>query len=103
MQLISKALNKIRLLLDLKGLKNRYLLLKNGSDLNKEEQKNFNQILNYSPCLSIAYELKEELRDIYQTSSTVKQGYRKFRKWLYQITKYSLHIKHLQYSNVQSS
>ena len=74
--------DKIRLLLDLKGLKNRYLLLKNGSDLNKEEQKNFNQILNYSPCLSIAYELKEELRDIYQTSSTVKQGYRKFRKWL---------------------
>ena len=82
MQLISKALNKIRLLLDLKGLKNRYLLLKNASDLNEEEQLDLNQLLNYSPCLSIAYELKEELRDIYETSITVKQGYRRLRKWL---------------------
>jgi hypothetical protein len=34
--LVNKALNKIRLLLDLKGLKNRSLLLKNGSEVINE-------------------------------------------------------------------
>ena len=32
--------------------------------------------------MSIAYELKEELRDIYETSTTVKMGLRRFQKWL---------------------
>ena len=74
MKLVNKALNKIRLLLDLKGLKNRCLLLKNGTDLTKEEQQDLSRLLSNSACLSIAYELKEELRDIYQTTTTVKIG-----------------------------
>jgi hypothetical protein len=32
--------------------------------------------------LRIAYELKEELRDIYETSTTVKTGIRRLEKWL---------------------
>jgi transposase len=32
--------------------------------------------------LTIAYELKEELRDIYETSTTVKMGIRRLEKWL---------------------
>ena len=32
--------------------------------------------------MSIAYELKEEFRDIYETSTTVKMGRRRFKKWL---------------------
>ena len=32
--------------------------------------------------LRIAYELKEELRDIYETSTTIKMGMRKLEKWL---------------------
>ncbi len=44
MDLVNKALNKIRLLLDLKGLKNRCLLLKNGWDLNEQEQKDLNEL-----------------------------------------------------------
>ena len=32
--------------------------------------------------MSIAYELKEELRDIYETSTTVKMGLRRLKKWL---------------------
>lgn len=82
MKLVNKALNKIRLLLELKGLKNRYLLLRNGVDLSEEERGDLQLLLNQSPCLSIAYELKEELRDIYESSTTVKMGLRKIKKWL---------------------
>ena len=82
MKLVNKALNKLRLLLDLKGLKNRCLLLKNRADLTSEEKRDLEKLLNQSPCLSIAYEFKEELRDIYETSTTVKMGHRRFLKWL---------------------
>ena len=33
-------------------------------------------------CLRIAYQLKEEFRDIYEKSKTVKTGRRKLEKWL---------------------
>lgn len=82
MKLVNKALNKIRLLLDFKGLKNRCLLMKNASELIKEEPKELEELLNQSPSLRIAYELKEELRDIYETSTTIKMGMRKLKKWL---------------------
>jgi hypothetical protein len=82
MKLVNKSLNKIRLLLELKGLKNRCLLMKNGGDLTQEEKGELQELLNYSPCLSIAYELKEELRSIYDSSSTVKMGRIKLTKWL---------------------
>jgi transposase len=82
MKLVNKSLNKIRLLLELKGWKNRCLLLKNQTDLTEEEKKELEQLLNSSPCLAIAYELKEELRNIYETSTTVKMGLRNLQKWL---------------------
>jgi transposase len=82
MKLVNKALNKLRLFLELKGLKNRYLLLKNGRDLTEEEKNALVELLQKSPSLSIAYELKEEFRDIYETSTTVKMGRRRFKKWL---------------------
>ncbi len=82
MKLVNKSLNKIRLLLGFKGLKNRTILLKNQVDLTEEEAKKLQEILRESPCLKIAYELKEEFRDIYETSTTVKMGKRKIEKWL---------------------
>ena len=42
---------------------------------------NESQLLDGSPCLSIAHELKEEIRDIYENSTTVKMGIRKLTKW----------------------
>jgi transposase len=81
-KLVNKALNKLRLNLDLKGLKNRCLLLKNNQDLTEEEQRELRELLRISPCLSIAYELKEELRDIYEETTTVKKGLRSLKKWL---------------------
>lgn len=82
MKLLKKALNKIRLSLKLKGLNNRYLLLKNESNLTEEEKLELQELLNNSPCLRIAYELKEELRNIYEHSKTEKMGFRRFKKWL---------------------
>lgn len=82
MQLVNQALNKVRLSLDFKGLKNRGLLLKNAVNLTEEEKGDLQQLLNQSPILSIAYELKEELRDIYETSTTVKMGLTRLKKWL---------------------
>jgi transposase len=60
-KLVNKALNKIRLALKLKGLKNRYLLLNNQANLTSEQQEELELILESSPSLKIGHELKEEL------------------------------------------
>ena len=82
MKLVNKAVNKIRLKLSIKGSKNRGLLLKNKDHLTEEEREELEELLKESPCLRMAYELKEELREIYQASTTVKMGLRKLKKWL---------------------
>ena len=64
MKLVNKSLNQIRLTLELKGLRNRSLLLKNYEDLTEDEKLELKQLLDLSPCLSIADDLKEELRHI---------------------------------------
>ena len=58
MKLVNKALNKMRLNLELKALKNRCLLLKNEADLTESEQLELADLLKDSACLGIAYELK---------------------------------------------
>ena len=82
MKLVNKALNKIRLNLELKGLKNRCKILKNEADLSELEKLELASLLKDSASLGIAYELKEELRDIYETSSTVKIGFKRLKNWL---------------------
>ena len=84
MKLINTRLNKIRRFagINLKG--SRYLLLKNAEELSPEEKEKIDQVLSQSACLTIAYELKEELREIYETSSTIKSGLRRIKKWLAQ-------------------
>lgn len=82
MKLVNKAFNQLRLLLGFKGLNNRNLLLKNSRDLTEEEKVELFGLLQKSPCLSIAYELKEEFREIYETSTTVKIGHKRFKQWL---------------------
>lgn len=78
MKLVNKALNKIRLELNVKGRKNCDLLFKNKANLTEEGKGELEELLKESPCLKIAYELKEEIREIYETSTTVKMGLRKF-------------------------
>ncbi len=84
MKLVNKALNKLRLLLGFRGLKNRNLLLKNRTDLTEEQKTELFQLCQKSPCLSIAYEFKEEFREIYETSTTVKIAHKRFSQWLAQ-------------------
>jgi len=62
----------------------KYLLLKNNKDLTKTDKEQLEKILNQSVCLRVAYEMKEEFRDIYETSTTVKSGMKRMKKWLVQ-------------------
>jgi transposase len=56
--------------------------LKNRDKLRDNEQRELKKLLNISDILTIAYQLKEEFREIYETSTTVAMGLRKMRKWL---------------------
>lgn len=58
MQLVNRRLNKLRLLANVTIKGSRYLLLKNSHDLTEAEQLALAEILNQSPCLSIAYQMK---------------------------------------------
>lgn len=81
-KLVNKALNKIRLALNLKGLKNRCLLMNNQTNLTTEEKEELELVLNFSPSLRIAHELKEELITIYNGDITSCGGIKKMKKWL---------------------
>jgi transposase len=81
-KLVNKSLNKIRLILKIKGLKNRCLLMSNQENLTSEEQEDLELILKSSPSLKIAHELKEELITIYNSDITPSGGMRKMKKWL---------------------
>ena len=81
-KLINKALNKIRLVLKLKGLKNRCLLMNNEANLINEDREELELLLKSLPSLKIAHELKEELINIYNSDITVSSGMRKMKKWL---------------------
>jgi transposase len=81
-KLVNKALNKIRLALKLKGLKNRCLLLNNQANLTSEEREELEVILRSSPSLKVAHELKEELIAVYNSDLTSSGGTRKIKKWL---------------------
>jgi transposase len=82
MKLVSKSLNKIRLKLGFTGLKNKALLIKNNQDLSDEEKVELRELFIRSPGLEIAYEFKEELRQIYEGNSTIKSGSTKMKDWL---------------------
>ena len=84
MMLVNKALNQMRKQLGKKAKSSRFLLLKNSSDLTEVERAQLEQILNQSACLRIAYEMKEEFREIYETSQTVQSGLNRMKKWLAQ-------------------
>ena len=44
---VNKALNKIRLQIELKGLKNRYLLMSDYRDLNAQEEQELAQLFHH--------------------------------------------------------
>jgi transposase len=82
MKLVNEFLNKIRARVGVKAKGSRYLLLKNQVNLTAEEKVRLEAILSQSACLRIAYEMKEEFREIYETSESVKSGMKRLQKWL---------------------
>jgi transposase len=82
MQQINRELNKLRKLMKVTGRNVKFLLLKNRDDLKNEDREKLDKILIEHPCLQIAYEIKEELREIYEKRQTVKGGKREIEKWL---------------------
>lgn len=67
MKLVNEELNKFRKKTEVVVRGSKYLLLKNGTDLNPDEKIKLEQVLSNSICLRFAYEFKEELRDIYES------------------------------------
>ena len=82
MKMVNKALNDLRKKLGVTYKKSRYLLLKNGADLNEEQRDELMFVLSLSPTLNIAYEMKEDFIAIYEKSRTPGAGGKKIKKWL---------------------
>lgn len=82
MKAVNQDLNKLRRKLGVTNRGSKFLLLRNGTDLNAEQVLKLKLVLERSPCLRIAYEMKEEFRQIYETTQTVKSGRNRFENWL---------------------
>lgn len=82
MKVVNQDLNKLRRKLGVIDRGSKFLLLRNGLDLKAEQVLKLELLLDRSPCLRIAYELKEEFRQIYETCQTVKTGRNRFENWL---------------------
>jgi transposase len=81
-KLINKNLNKIRLKLELRGLKNKNLIMTTQSQLTKSEKTELEILLQISPTLRIAHELKEEMIKIYNSDITPAKAIKQMKKWL---------------------
>ena len=67
----------------LEGLnKSKYVLLKNGEDLNDEQKIKLNQVKQVSPSLTVMYELKEKIRQIFNKTKDWLKGLYKLSIWL---------------------
>ncbi|MEG4228775.1 ISL3 family transposase [Microcoleus sp. N9_A2] len=82
MKIVNKDLNKLRRAAGITDRQSKYLLLSNRVNFNSEQIDKLESTLGKSECLRIAYEMKEEFREIYETNLTVKKGQKKIKEWL---------------------
>jgi transposase len=82
MKAVNSNLNTIRKQSEIKVKNNKFILLKNGIDLNDEENEKLELILKQSERLRLAYELKESFRAIYESKLTVEEGKTKIELWI---------------------
>jgi transposase len=82
MKPVNEELNLIRKQVGVKDQGSKFILLKNGEDLNAEEKTKLAEILSRSKRLRSAYEWKEEFREIYEKSTTVEEGRIWLSEWL---------------------
>lgn len=82
MKPVNEELNKVRKQTGMTVKGSKFILLKNGVDLSEEEQIKLPSILKHSQRLKLAYELKEEFREIFETCTTVEEGKTYLFRWL---------------------
>ena len=82
MQATNKELDKIRRQAKVYDRESTFMLLRNGVDLTESQQSKLEQCLERSKRLRKAYELKEELRTIYESPLTVEMGRLNLEEWL---------------------
>lgn len=87
MKAVNDELNKIRRQVGVFDRGSKFILLKNGEDLNEAETQKLEGLLQRSQRLKRAYTWKEEFRAIYEKSSTVEEGKQKIEQWLMQARK----------------
>lgn len=73
----------------LQGLtKSKYVLLKNEQELSKLQQEKLMEVKQVSPSLKIMHELKEEIRQIFETINDWDAGLFKLGTWLFKAKKH---------------
>jgi len=82
MKAVNKDLNKWRRGIGITDRGRKYLLLSNRINLEHAQIEKLEIILKKSECLRIAYEMKEEFREIYETNMTVTIAQTEFKDWL---------------------
>jgi transposase len=82
MKAVNKDLNKLRRGRGITDRGSKYLLLSNRINLEQAQIEKLEIILKKSECLRIAYEMKEEFREIYETNMTVTIAQTEFKDWL---------------------
>ncbi|MEG4987087.1 transposase [Microcoleus sp. BR0-C5] len=73
MKAVNKDLNKLRRAVAISDIGSKYLFFSNRSNLNVEQIQRLAVTLKKSEWLRIAYEMKEEFREIYETHMTVNR------------------------------
>ena len=67
---VNEEVNKIRIPSKIKGKGSRFIVLRNGVNLKEEELIKLATVLSQSKRIKLAYELKEEFRDIFFSKSS---------------------------------
>ena len=82
MKPVNEELNKVRIQTGMTVKGSKFILLKNGVDLTEVDQIKLANILAHSQRLRLAYELKEEFRNIFETDYTVAESKAELLLWL---------------------
>ena len=82
MKPVNEELNLLRKQTGMTVKGSKFTLLKNGVDLTEAERIRLASILEHSKRLKLAYELKEEFREIFETCHTVESGKTQLLLWL---------------------
>ena len=82
MQPVIKELNQLRQKAKIKIKGSRFILLKNNKDLTEEEKVKLENIFKHAKRLRLAYNLKEDFRNIFETCKTSEDAHEQFKGWI---------------------